>query len=216
MAQTEFITDKIEIAGTPCSFQIASVRKKWAMRVIDNTDNKVLKVVKLKKVTSAVITDHIRDIVGRKYSLKDYPIDEMDLGAKMATLLKQVDDFQKTGELPTPSPKIESKPKPAVKIGKATSQPDSFWSTYSTAVSKPVELPDESTMQPTQTAETTPTQPKISFQETPLVPQISKPPPQTSSELDETFSILGVKCPNCGAEVDYDAEVCPNCGTPLD
>ncbi|MFX0137450.1 MAG: zinc ribbon domain-containing protein [Candidatus Hodarchaeota archaeon] len=203
-ANTEFITEKIPIKGTPCSFQIASVRGKWAMRVIDNTNNKVLKVVKLKKVTSAVITDNIRDIVGRKVSLKDHPIDEMDLGAKMATLLKQVDDFQKTGALPKPIT-IEAKPKPAIRMKKTASAPDSFWSAYSTAVTKPADL------------ETTPsTKPVISFgQNTPTQPETT-PPTQPPSELDEVFSILGVKCPNCGAEVDYDADICPNCGNPIE
>ncbi|NVM02781.1 MAG: zinc ribbon domain-containing protein [Candidatus Helarchaeota archaeon] len=215
MAKTEFITEKIPVKGTPCSFQIASVRKKWAMRVIDNTNNKVLKVVKLKKVTSAVITDNIRDIVGRKYSLKDNPIDEMDLGAKMATLLKQVDDFQKTGALPTPST-VQAKPKPAIRTKQTASKPDSFWSTYSTAISQPVELTNENVIQPEISTETPPTEPVISFgQNHPTHPAPTQPA-QASSELDEVFSVLGVNCPNCSAEVDYDAEVCPNCGTPIE
>ncbi len=185
------------------------------MRVIDNTNNKVLKVVKLKKVTSAVITDYIRDIVGHKYSLKDHPIDEMDLGAKMATLLKQVDDFQKTGALPTPITP-QAGPKPTIKMKKPTSQPDSFWSAYSTAVTKPAEIKDQSNIQQEITTETTTTEPVISFgQNLPSHPTPTQSV-ETSSELDEVFSVLGVNCPNCGAEVDYDAEICPKCGTPIE
>ena len=221
----DFITNKIPVKGTPCDFQVASVKKKWAIRIIDNNENKVLKVIKLKKITSAAITDVIRDVIGRKYG-KDYKIDEMDLGAKMATLLKQIDTYQKTGVAPELEMPIEEpKPtKPPAAFGKPTRQPDSFWSAYSTAVSKPVELPaEEQSIQPTTSSESKNTAPAISFltSTTPPTtattpPSTIPPPPKPSADLSETLSILGVNCPNCGAEVDIELDVCPNCGKPLD
>ena len=171
MAKTDFLSEKIEIKGTPCSFQVASVRKKWAMRVIDDKEKSVLKVVKLNKVTSATITDYIRDIVGRKYSFKEYKIDEMDLGSKMAKLLRAVDTFEKTGVAPKP---VAAEPS----VKKGAHKPDSFWSAYSSAVSKPVET------QPTTESATSDSM--ISFTDDPnpqpTTPQTPQPTSATRQE----------------------------------
>ncbi|NVM03176.1 MAG: hypothetical protein HWN67_12610 [Candidatus Helarchaeota archaeon] len=90
----EFITERTEIKGTQCSFQIAFIKQKWAIRIIDHKENKVIKVAELKKISSTYITHVIQDIIGRKFG-EDVQIDEMDLGGKMAELLKQINDFQK-------------------------------------------------------------------------------------------------------------------------
>jgi len=219
VAKTDFLSEKIKIKGTPCSFQVASVRKKWAMRVIDEKESKVLKVVKLDKITSATITDNIRDIVGRKYSLKDYPIDELDLGSKMAKLLRDVDTFQKTGVAPKPISQEPTGPKISVK--KPTRQPDSFWSAYSSAVTNPTAfVPEQPTTQPESTETASTSESMISFtqpSETSTAPTQPTPtPPQPSTELDESLSILGVTCPVCGAEIDIDSDVCPSCGTKIE
>ncbi|MHA1379966.1 MAG: zinc ribbon domain-containing protein [Candidatus Helarchaeota archaeon] len=215
-AKTEFLSERIQIKGVPCSFQVASVRKKWAMRVIDEKDNKVLKVVKLDKVTSAAITDNIRDIVGRKYSLQEYKIDELDLGSKMSGLLRNIDTFQKTGVVPKTSksePGAGKPTQPKLMIKKPSRQPDSFWSAYSTAVTNPPNLAsEEDNVQPEASSNS------ISFEQPTTTESESATPtvPVYSEDLDETLSILGVKCPVCGAELDPDADKCPHCGTKIE
>lgn len=178
------------------------------MRVIDEQNNKVLKVVKLDKVTSASITDNIRDIVGRKYSLKDYKIDEIDLGSKMSKLLRDIYNFQKTGVLPEPTQAkpIEGKPTQSkLAFKKPARQPDSFWSAYSTAVTQPTQF----------VSDTSTVEADINFIKTPENTGNTATPEQ-KEELDESLSILGVNCPVCGAEVDLEAEKCPHCGTKID
>lgn len=219
--KTDFISGKIEIKGTACTFEIASVKNKWAIRVVDNKEKKILKVVKLNKITSASITDAIHDIIGRKYG-KGRIIDELDLGEKMAELLNQIDTYQKTGVAPeikpTPSEAEEEMiSKSTADIKKKERQPDSFWSAYSTAISKPYTPPPIEQESVFNSNGSTQTESTISFETTtPTESQSLTTPQETPTELKDTLSALGVICPLCGAEVGIDDEVCPKCGTRIE
>ncbi len=234
-SEIQFLSDEIKISGTDFTFQIALIKSKWAIRIIDRAENKILMVNKLKKTTDAVITDNIKNSLGRKFGKELIEkIDFFDLGGKMPALLRKIQDFKDKEEQANESdPAAES----SIKLVGSTKRierimdrkmktqtSDSFWSTYSSVKStKPIEnqsTPPEITFD-ISAIESTYKQPK-----TP--PIVNAPPPQPvaskpaevkspegkhpdTPDLSESLSVLGLTCPNCGAEVDFDDVVCKNC-----
>ncbi len=92
---------------------------------------------------------------------------------------------------------------------------DSFWSAYSN-VSTTEEVysePQPAVQQPV-IQQPVVQQPVIQQPAQPA-PTITPQTPSTSDQLDDALGILGVKCANCGSEVDPDKNTCPFCGQPL-
>ena len=242
----QFLSDEIKIAGTNYTFQIAQIKNKWAIRIIDRKENKIIIVNKLKKTTDAVITDNIKNSLGRKFGKKIIQeIDFFDLGGKMPDLLRKIQEYKDKKEQEKEMDGIDPKVKILAstdkleelikKKRKTASKSDSFWSTYSSADMAAKKSAEKETPtisfdlgaiesqyhgSPSQSAETTPvpsnaptpTQPSVQNSVpppniAPSVPQESPQTPKISPDLADSLSVLGLTCPNCGAEVDLDDEI---------
>ena len=110
---------------------------------------------------------------------------------------------------------------------KGSQKSDSFWSTYSSVKTKAPTAPenvadikfDMSAIEETYTKPETPpiinTPTPTPTPETPTpapdTPTPSAPSSSPTPDLSESLSVLGLTCPNCGAEVDFDDAVCKNC-----
>ncbi|MHC1591811.1 MAG: TFIIB-type zinc ribbon-containing protein [Candidatus Helarchaeales archaeon] len=214
------MSDEIKIAGTDFTFQVAELKGNWAIRIINRKENKVLTVEKLVNTTDAAITDVIKNVLGRKYGKElVQKIDFFDLGSKMPALLKQIHEFKTKGGVSKPaSPKPAAAPVSMPMRPKR--KPDDFWSAYasaSTSLNVEASLQNESISFTSNQASVQPEAPPVESQ--PVQPaQPAQPAPEidTASILDSTLSILGVKCPKCGAEVDNDEDRCPYCGEEID
>ncbi|MHA1143928.1 MAG: zinc-ribbon domain-containing protein [Candidatus Helarchaeota archaeon] len=216
--KVSFISDEIKIAGTDFTFQVAELKGNWAIRIINRKDNKVLTVEKLANTTDAAITDVIKNVLGRKYGKElVQKIDYFDLGGKMPALLQKIQEFKNTGKVPEPTMPVTTAA-PTASPAKPTRKPDDFWSAYASAspsIQRAPSLQEESiSFVPEQPVENDTPTPQIDYPEM----QYSAPPPtiDTASALDSTLSILGVKCPKCGAEIDNDEDRCPYCGQEID
>ncbi|NHI91176.1 MAG: zinc ribbon domain-containing protein [Candidatus Lokiarchaeota archaeon] len=236
----QFLSDEIKIAGTDFTFQIAEIKSKWAIRIIDRKENKIIMVNKLKKTTDAEITDNIKNSLGRKFGKKIMSeIDFFDLGSKMPDLLKRIQDYKDSLEVNKEKDGIDTKVKligstdkleEMIKKKKSDSRPaDSFWSTYSSADTSAkkdvsndkleitfdlgaIESQYHSSTQSPSTAQSSTPSPSIVPTTSPTPPAIPKP----TSGLGDSLSILGLTCPQCGAEIDIDQEICQSCGFLLD
>ena len=231
----QFLSDEIKIAGTDFTFQIAQIKNKWAIRIIDRKENKILMVNKLKKTTDTEITDNIKNSLGRKFGKKIMDeIDFFDLGSRMPDLLKRILEYKDSIETNKEKDGIDSKVKvigstdkldEMLQKKKSDSRPaDSFWSTYSTADAQAKTKPKEeqptitfdlgaieSTYKDSQGSSSTST-PVISSPSSTPASAKTTPSNIPNSGLGDSLSILGLTCPQCGAEIDIDQEICPSCG----
>lgn len=227
-SEIQFLSDEIKISGTDFTFQIAEIKDKWAIRIIDRAANKILMVNKLKKTTDAVITDNIKNSLGRKYGKEIIEkIDFFDLGGKMPDLLRKIQEFKDKEEKPTvseagldPDVKLVGSTKRIERImdrKKKTKSSDSFWSTYSSVKTTAATAPENAAeitfdMSAMESAFKEPEKPPIVSTPTPTAtPSIPTPTTPATPDLTESLSVLGLTCPNCGAEVDFDDTVCKSC-----
>ena len=229
----QFLSDEIKIAGTDFTFQVAQIKNKWAIRIIDRKANKILMVNKLKKTTDAEITDNIKNSLGRKFGKEIMSqIDFFDLGGKMPDLLKKIQAYKDNLEANKEKEGIDTKVKvigttdkleEMLKKKKSDSKPsDSFWTTYSSAdVQSKTKTTEE---QPTitfdlgaiestyQSSQVSSPKPHPTISPPPTKPSSTSPSNVPNVELADSLSILGLTCPQCGAEIDLDQEICPSCG----
>jgi len=235
-SEIQFLSDEIKISGTDFTFQIAQIKNKWAIRIIDRKANNILMVNKLKKTTDTVITDNIKNSLGRKYGKEIIQkIDFFDLGGKMPDLLRKIQEFkdkeakEKSSEGGIdPTVKLVGSTKRIERImdrKKDKKKSDSFWSTYSSvkttaatapenaaeisfdmsAIESTIKEPEKPPIINTPAPSPTPSTPA------PAPPTVSPPTPSVTPDLAESLSVLGLTCPNCGAEVDFDDAVCKSC-----
>ncbi|NVM54708.1 MAG: zinc-ribbon domain-containing protein [Candidatus Helarchaeota archaeon] len=232
MPQIKFapISKETQIPGTNCTIQIGVIQnheRSWGVKLTQN--GRIIAAKRIKKLIDVEIVGIIRDTIGKTIAL-----DTFELGTTMSNLLRETYDIikskQKPAETQKPAPQPAPTPAPApqptvsqpspqkqspldstladIRIPTpntpASGQGDSFWSAYSsiTTPEEPYIEPQPTTQQPSQTA--------------PSITPFSAPQtPSSSNKLEDAFAILGVKCSNCGNEVDPDVERCPYCGQPL-
>jgi len=220
MVQIKFapISTEKQIPGTNVQIQIGIIQdneqRSWGVKLTQK--GKIIAAKRIKKLIDVEITGIIRDTIGKLVAL-----DTFELGAMLSGILREVYDKikekQKPAEAQAPAaePAPVSSPQPAapqaapqqsadlgipdIKLPVASGSSDSFWSAYSS-----YDTPSASARAPA---------PEQSSQESPAeyVPAPAQPAP-AAGNLDAAMSILGMKCPNCGRDVDSDLDKCPYCG----
>jgi hypothetical protein len=220
MVQIKFapISTEKQIPGTNVQIQIGIIQdneqRSWGVKLTQK--GKVIAAKRIKKLIDVEITGIIRDTIGKLVAL-----DTFELGAMLSGILREVyekiKEKQKPAEAQAPAaaPAPSSSPQsaapqaaphqpadlgiPDLKLPATSGSSDSFWSAYSSydGVSVPASEP-------------VPEQP---YQQSPVehAPAVAEPT-SASGNLDAAMSILGMKCPNCGRDVDPDLDKCPYCG----
>jgi len=204
MVQIKFAPISTErlIPGTNVNIQVGIIQndeRSWGVKLTQK--GKVIAAKRIKKLIDVEITGIIRDTIGKLVAL-----DTFELGGMLSEILREVYDKikekQKPAEAqaPAPKPAAISEPEateetpiaeqpvdsriPEIKLPPKMGSSDSFWSAYSSI-------------------------------ETVTVPFVEPTPTQqapASKGLDDALAVLGIKCPNCGKEVDPDSDRCPYCG----
>jgi len=220
MVQIKFapISTEKQIPGTNVQIQIGIIQdneqRSWGVKLTQK--GKVIAAKRIKKLIDVEITGIIRDTIGKLVAL-----DTFELGALLSGILREVYDKikekQKPAEAQAPmaEPTPVSSPQPTapqaasqqpadlgipnLKLPAASGSSDSFWSAYSSYDGVSVPAGESTPYQPVQ-------QPPAESAPTPAQPA------PASGELDAAMSILGMKCPNCGRDVDSDLDKCPYCG----
>lgn len=220
MVQIKFapISTEKQIPGTNVTIQIGIIQdneqRSWGVKLTQK--GKVIAAKRIKKLIDVEITGLIRDTIGKLVAL-----DTFELGALLSGILREVYDKIKEKQKPAeaqapaaePAPVISPQPAapqaapqqpadlgiPDLKLPATSGSSDSFWSAYSSYDSVSVPAGEPTPYQPVQQAPAE------------IAPAPAQPTP-ASGELDAAMSILGMKCPNCGRDVDPDLDKCPYCG----
>ncbi|HUY00925.1 MAG TPA: zinc ribbon domain-containing protein [Candidatus Deferrimicrobium sp.] len=210
------LSKETQIPGTNCSIQVGVIQnngRSWGVKLIQ--DGKIIAAKRIKKLIDVEIVGVIRDTIGKLFAL-----DTFELGSVMSSLLREVYDKLKSTQKPA-EPQVEAPQQTSIpatqpsipsqstqqedsqidhallemhvpkNIPAAQASNDDFWSAYSDVDSSSTEVSEP-------------------IYET-NIPQA----PASSSKLEDALAVLGINCPNCGKEVDSDAEKCDYCGQPL-
>ena len=217
--------------------------RSWGVKLSEG--GKIIAAKRIKKLIDVEIVGVIRDTIGKRVALDTFELGTTMSNLLRETYEKiKSKQKQAAAQKPAPQPTVQPAPRPTPaptpqpapspapapqnqpqiesalaemkiptsSVGAGSS--DSFWSAYSSVSPEEIYTEPQPTIQQPVVQQPAIQQPVIQQPAQPA-PTITPQAPSNSDKLDDALGILGVKCANCGSEVDPDTDTCPFCGQPL-